>query len=285
MRENGESIALIGGEPEERAGLDASLRNVLRRWRDVCFQTMRTTIVYQGSGILAPVFPVILCAPKFLDGSMSLGQVMQAASAFVIVQQAFSWLVDNYPRFADWTASARRVASLLVSLDTLDQAEEAGVGHIERGETDGAALRLDDLSVTLDDGTVVVNEAEVEIAPGEKVLVVGESGTGKSSLVRAIAGLWPWGGGKLAAPIRRAPVHAAAAALHPDRHATARRHLSERRGRRRRPRRSPRRWRMSALAISSSGSTRRSTGTRPCRAARSSASPSRASWCRSPTSS
>ncbi len=197
LRENGESIALIRGEAEEQAGLDRALANVLRRWREVGFQTMRTTIVYQGSGILAPVVPVILSAPKFLDGTMSLGQIMQAASAFVIVQQAFSWLVDNYPRFADWTASARRVASLLVSLDNLDRAEEAGVGYIERGETDGAALRLNDLSVTLDDGTMVVKDAEVAIAPGEKVLVVGESGTGKSSLVRAIAGLWPWGGGKL----------------------------------------------------------------------------------------
>ncbi|MFL5106122.1 MAG: ABC transporter ATP-binding protein/permease [Xanthobacteraceae bacterium] len=197
VRENGESIALIGGEPEERAGVDDALEKVLRRWRDVCFQTMRTTVVYQGSGILAPVVPVILCAPKFLDGSMSLGQIMQAASAFVIVQQAFSWLVDNYPKFADWTASARRVASLIVSLDHLDRAEKSGVGLIEHGECDGVALRLTDLSVTLDDGTVVVNEAEVCIPPGEKVLVVGESGTGKSSLVRAIAGLWPWGGGRL----------------------------------------------------------------------------------------
>jgi putative ATP-binding cassette transporter len=197
VRENGESIALIRGEPEERAGLDARLRNVLWRWRQVCFQTMRTTIVYQGSGILAPVIPVILCAPKFLDGSMSLGQIMQAASAFVIVQQAFSWLVDNYPRFADWTASARRLAALLVSLDQLDEAEEAGINQIERGETDRAALRLENLSVTLDDGTVVVNEAEVDVAPGEKVLVVGESGSGKSSLVRAIAGLWPWGDGRI----------------------------------------------------------------------------------------
>jgi putative ATP-binding cassette transporter len=197
VRENGESIALIRGEPEERAGVDSALENVLRRWRDVCFQTMRTTIVYQGSGILAPVVPVIMCAPKFLDGSMSLGQIMQAASAFVIVQQAFSWLVDNYPKFADWTASAGRVASLIVSLDHLDRAEKAGVGLIERNDCDRTALRLADLSVTLDDGTVVVNEAEVCIHPGEKVLVVGESGTGKSSLVRAIAGLWPWGGGKL----------------------------------------------------------------------------------------
>jgi vitamin B12/bleomycin/antimicrobial peptide transport system ATP-binding/permease protein len=196
IRENGESIALLGGEQEERAGLDNSLRAALRRWRQICFQQMRTTIVYQGSGIISPVLPIILCAPKFLDGSMSLGQVMQAASAFVIVQQAFSWLVDHYPKFADWTASARRVASLLLSLDHLRKAEEGeGFGRIHRDTATGTAITLRNLSVTLDDGTAVVNEAEVAIAPGERVLVVGESGTGKSTLVRAIAGLWPWGEG------------------------------------------------------------------------------------------
>jgi putative ATP-binding cassette transporter len=197
LRENGESIAVLGGEKEERAGLDRSLAAVLRRWRDLCFQHMRTTIVSQGSAHLAPVIPVLLSAPKYLDGTMTLGQVMQAASAFMIVQAAFSWIVDNYPRFADWNASARRVASLLVSLDALEEAEKAGVGHIVQGGTDDAALRLCNLSVTLDDGTRVINETEVTIMPGEKVLVVGESGTGKSSLVRALAGLWPWGGGEI----------------------------------------------------------------------------------------
>jgi putative ATP-binding cassette transporter len=197
LRENGESIALLGGEDEERAGLDRALKKVLRAWRDLAVQHMRTTVVSQGSGQLAPVIPVLLCAPKFLSGSMSLGEVMQAASAFVIVQTAFSWLVDNYPRFADWTASARRAGSLLVSLDSLEKAEEAGVGYIQRAETDGAALRLCNLSVTLDDGTQVINETEATIEQGEKVLVVGESGTGKSSLVRALAGLWPWGGGTI----------------------------------------------------------------------------------------
>ena len=197
LRENGESIALLGGEDEERAGLDKALKKVLRAWRDLAVQHMRTTVVSQGSGQLAPVIPVLLCAPKFLAGTMSLGEVMQAASAFVIVQTAFSWLVDNYPRFADWTASARRVGSLLVSLDSLERAEESGVGYIQRSETDDAALRLCDVSVTLDDGTQVIKETEVSIEPGEKVLVVGESGTGKSSLVRALAGLWPWGGGEI----------------------------------------------------------------------------------------
>jgi putative ATP-binding cassette transporter len=160
---------------------------------------MRTTLVSQGSSLIAPVVPILLCAPKFLDGSMTLGQVMQAASAFTIVQSAFGWLVDNYPRLADWNACARRIASLMMSLDGLERAERGdGFGRIKRGDTEGEAmLSLNDLSVTLDDGTAVVGETEVVIEPGERLLVAGESGTGKSTLVRAIAGLWPWGGGSV----------------------------------------------------------------------------------------
>ena len=74
LRENGESIALIRGEDEERAGVDRSLKNVLRTWRDICIQTMKTTIVSQTSGFIAPILPVLLCAIKYLDGSMSLGR-------------------------------------------------------------------------------------------------------------------------------------------------------------------------------------------------------------------
>jgi vitamin B12/bleomycin/antimicrobial peptide transport system ATP-binding/permease protein len=199
VRENGESIALLGGEEEERDGIDKTFARVLRQWARLAGQHMRTTLVSQGSSLIAPVVPLLLCAPKFLDGSMTLGQVMQAASAFTIVQSAFGWLVDNYPRLADWNACARRIASLMMSLDGLERAEQAdGFGRIKRGETEGdAVLTLDDLSVSLDDGTAVVAETEVEIAPGERLLVAGESGSGKSTLVRAIAGLWPWGSGNV----------------------------------------------------------------------------------------
>jgi putative ATP-binding cassette transporter len=199
VRENGESIALLGGETEERDGIDRTFAKVLRQWARLAGQHMRTTLVSQGSSMIAPVVPILLCAPKFLDGSMTLGQVMQAASAFTIVQSAFGWLVDNYPRLADWNACARRIASLMMSLDGLERAEIGdGVGRIKRGETAGEAmLSLKDLSVTLDDGTAVVGEAEVLVEPGERLLVAGESGTGKSTLVRAIAGLWPWGGGAI----------------------------------------------------------------------------------------
>jgi putative ATP-binding cassette transporter len=161
-------------------------------------QSVRTTIVAGASNGLAPIIPILLCAPKYVGGTMTLGQMMQAASAFVTVQVAFNWIVENYPRLADWTASAHRVASLLVSLDRLESAEQSGAsGRIMRKRAEDGALRLRGVSVTLNDGDAVVNEADIEIAPGEKVLVVGESGTGKSMLVRAIAGLWPWGKGEI----------------------------------------------------------------------------------------
>lgn len=199
VRENGESIALLGGEEEERSDLDRRFRNVRKQWKQMAQQYMRTTVVSHGSMLIAPVVPLLLCAPKFLDGSMSLGQVMQAASAFTIVQSAFGWLVDNYPRLADWNACARRVASLMMSLDGLERAEQSEkLGRIVRGETEGETmLSLKDVSVSLGDGTAVVKETDVEIGRGERVLVAGESGSGKSTLVRAIAGLWPWGGGSV----------------------------------------------------------------------------------------
>ena len=200
LRENGESIALIQGEEEERAGVDRVAR---QGPADLALDLLPVHEDHdasrRASGFIAPVLPIILCAPKYLDGSMTLGQVMQAASAFTIVQGAFNWLVDNYPRLADWTASARRAASLMVSLDGLERAESGdGVGRIKRtNDGEDAALRLQDLSVTLDDGTAVLDDTDVTIMPGERVLIAGESGTGKSTLVRAIAGLWPWGDGEI----------------------------------------------------------------------------------------
>lgn len=198
LRENGESIAILGGEKEERAGLAILLGNVIKAWAKMAGQYMRTTSVSHGNFIIASVIPIILCAPKYLNGTMSLGQVMQAAAAFIQVQYAFNWIVDNYPKLAEWTASARRVAGLMVALDSLDMiAKDKSVGAIKRVEGGDAAIQLKDLSVALSDGTVVIDEADVKVNRGEKVLLAGESGSGKSTLVRAIAGLWPWGEGEI----------------------------------------------------------------------------------------
>jgi ABC-type uncharacterized transport system fused permease/ATPase subunit len=125
LRETGEGIAPTGGESDGQRAVWAALRRVLSEWRDLCWQLMRMTMVSQGNILVAPVIALVLCAPKYLAGAMSLGELTQAAAAFATVQTAFNWLVDNYQRLADWASSANRIATLLLAIDDLDKVEQA----------------------------------------------------------------------------------------------------------------------------------------------------------------
>lgn len=117
LRESGDIVGTALGEIAEQGALGRALDEVIACWRTLCFQLMRITLVSQGNLLVAPVVAWILCAPKYLVGTMSLGEVAQAAAAFVTVQAALNWLVDNFPGLADCLSSVKRVASLLVALD------------------------------------------------------------------------------------------------------------------------------------------------------------------------
>jgi vitamin B12/bleomycin/antimicrobial peptide transport system ATP-binding/permease protein len=121
IREIGEATPPATAEPEDHRSLWRALRQALLRWRQLCRQLMGTAMVSQTDVLLAPVFAWVLCAPKFLAGSMTLGELTQAAAAFVMVQSAFNWIVDNYQRLADWHSAAYRVATLLQALDDVDR--------------------------------------------------------------------------------------------------------------------------------------------------------------------
>lgn len=114
---------LVNGE--KRNALFLKLQAVLLWWREFCWQLVRTTLVSHGNFLFAPVVAWLLCVPKYLSGAMTLGELTQTAAAFVTVQGAFNWLVDNYQRLADWRSSVHRVATLLVALDELEAEETA----------------------------------------------------------------------------------------------------------------------------------------------------------------
>lgn len=202
VRDQAETIALIGGDDDERAQLEETFTDLAVRWVRVIVKQAHMTWVSNGNSVLAPVVPLLLGAPKYLAGEMSLGELMQAQAAFTQVQIALNWLVDNAIRLAEWLASAQRVVQLSDALDDLDTTiGRRGVGDtIVLGDSPDDALHIRDLSITQQNGTVMVEGAEAIVPRGEKVLVKGESGTGKSTLIRAMAGLWPWGSGEILRP-------------------------------------------------------------------------------------
>ncbi len=107
--------------------LSAAFDTLIGRYRELCFQFVRTTLVSHGNLLAAPVIGWVLCAPKYLVGTMSLGEAAQAVAAFVMVQTSLNWLVDNYPGLAECLSSVNRVGSLLVALDELERDDERQV--------------------------------------------------------------------------------------------------------------------------------------------------------------
>lgn len=201
VRENAESIALIGGEADETKALHETLHTLVESWMRMLRQWSRMMWMMGSNWAVAPVVPLLLEAPNFLAGKLTLGALMQTAAAFAQVQVALNWIFDNYPRIAEWLASAGRVTGLWAAFGQLDST--VGKGKNERITIDVSpddSVRLENLSVAQYNGSIMIDEASTQIAQGDKVLLTGESGTGKSTLIRAIAGLWPWGSGRVLIP-------------------------------------------------------------------------------------
>jgi putative ATP-binding cassette transporter len=125
LRAIGEGAASTKGPKDGRQAIGVALEAVIARWRVLCFQMMRMMFVSDANKLIAPAVGLLVCAPKYLAGTMTLGGVVQAGAAFVVVQGAFSYIADNYGRLAEWASSACRVASLLESLDQLELDEQA----------------------------------------------------------------------------------------------------------------------------------------------------------------
>ncbi len=196
VNEHIDAIALAGGEAEEARRIELDLAAVLLAMRRLLTGLMNLTWVTAGYGWFTLVAPILAAAPLYFAGTLSFGGLMMASGAFVQVQSSLRWFVDNASTLADWRATLLRVASFrhaLLRADVLHHVES----QIAFVEGEPGRIVMDHLAIASPTGCSKLEETYAQVKAGERVLVVGQAGTGTTPLFRALAGLWPWGAGRV----------------------------------------------------------------------------------------
>ncbi|MDY6351204.1 MAG: ABC transporter ATP-binding protein/permease [Selenomonas sp.] len=195
VRENSESVAFYRGEDAENVGFKERFAHVISNYWQLMRQTKLLNFYVNGYAQLAIIVPLVLAAPRYFGGEMALGGLMQTVSAFGRVQDALSYFVESYDTIAQLAAVIRRLSTFTEHMEQA-QALEDGVAH-EQSTAGESALALAGLDVALPDGRQLMQDCTVTLPAGSRVLVTGASGTGKSTLLRTLAGIWPYGSGQV----------------------------------------------------------------------------------------
>ncbi|MBD9354295.1 ABC transporter ATP-binding protein/permease [Methylomonas albis] len=199
-RENAQAIALIHGESNENPHFHRLFGNIVDAWNQQTQAWQRITMFSSGYSILSMAFPILVSAPRFILGTISLGALMQSAQAFQQMVAALSWPVDNMGKVAEWRASVERVLGLSKALEQLElEIAKPDPYRIRLVKSDKSVLAFRALCISRLDRIVCVSTLNEEIRAGERVLIAGNAFSG-NKLFKAVAGLWPWGEGAIELP-------------------------------------------------------------------------------------
>ncbi|HEY1103721.1 MAG TPA: ABC transporter ATP-binding protein/permease [Burkholderiaceae bacterium] len=198
VREHSEAIALDRGETVERQQLGLRFGDVLANYLRL-IRAQKNLIWFNSFfNQVAIIFPFLVSAPRFFSGAIQLGELIQISSAFGKVQESLSWFVDNYATLASWRATTDRLTGFEESFLRLASVHADDVA-IDL-EASGGDLQATGLTLGLPGGATLLAGAALQVQAGDAVLLTGPSGSGKSSLFRAFAGIWPYAHGHIRLP-------------------------------------------------------------------------------------
>jgi vitamin B12/bleomycin/antimicrobial peptide transport system ATP-binding/permease protein len=198
IRENAESIALYRGEHDEERRLRSAFARIFETWWSLMTYTKRLAWLTSFYGQAASIFPIIVAAPQYFAGKIQLGVLTQTADAFGQVQGALSWFVDTYATLAAWKAGVDRLTTFSEAMVRAKKAAQES--DFQRSPQSTPELALQDVDVRLPNGSMLLEDVDVTIQQGDTLLLRGPSGSGKTTLFRVLAGLWPFGRGRIGLP-------------------------------------------------------------------------------------
>ena len=198
VTDQADPVALMHGEGVERNELRRRFGALLGNWVTLVGQQTRLNGFIFGYYHVANVFPTLVVTPAYLVGAIPLGILMQAALAFQKVESAFAFCT-SYAKIAEWKALMDRVAQFEAAMVGLDRPLPTGPAHDVPTASPGD-LSVNGVVLRLPSGEMISPAPNLTLSPGQRLVVTGPSGAGKSCLVRAVAGLWPLGGGRVRAP-------------------------------------------------------------------------------------
>ncbi|MFF2087800.1 ABC transporter ATP-binding protein/permease [Nocardia sp. NPDC058176] len=194
LRDNAENVAFYNGEGVERRGLLARFAAVISTYWQLVFRNVKFLGWNLSVNQTAEIFPLLIQAPRFFDGSVSLGGMTQTASAFRAIHDSLSFFREAYDDFAAYRASLIRLDGLLIASE--QSRDLAKITTVDLAD----AVSLDKIGVRTPDGTGLIDDLNLNLTAGDALVIKGRSGSGKTTLLRALAEMWPYVDGEFGRP-------------------------------------------------------------------------------------
>jgi putative ATP-binding cassette transporter len=199
LRSHAEHVALYRGEHHQRNILGGLFDRVLNNWYAIILRQKLLLWFTAGYNQVSVILPLLVVLPNYFNKVFKLGGLMQALRAFTQIQDALSFLVNSYSQIAQWRAVVQRLLTFINHMSDVE--EEADTqNHFIYHTQSADKITIRDLSIHTPKEDNLLEKINVEFVHGKNYLIKGPSGIGKSTFIRTIAGIWPYGHGDITLP-------------------------------------------------------------------------------------